>query len=362
MDPNQGNKLESIEKVIRKTYEEKKIGENNVLDFIQALNYFLGDQPPDIKYLSVYKLMDDLIALLPSSREKFETRIENLKIIMEFEPKNKNLSFGLANLYELLEDHSNSIDYLQKTYDLDPGPYLLYRIGLRYRFLDNNKLAIDYFNRCISQGYTDSEVYRELGKAFSSIGDYNNAKLNLDKALSLGLDEENESRVNQLLSILEKINNATELLNKLIKQINLKPITPLYSSSEEGKFISYKGQEFSIWRFYTEIEDTEILRVSDNNSNVIDFWFKQKYNNYILGIQFSHQTSPANIQYSIIFQPKCFEEHDSNKMIQPENSDLMYPQKRNIDPKIALKEYKKFIKYLKKSGIEIIPDIEKEFM
>ena len=173
MDPNQGNKLESIEKVIRKTYEEKKIGENNVLDFIQALNYFLGDQPPDIKYLSVYKLMDDLIALLPSSREKFETRIENLKIIMEFEPKNKNLSFGLANLYELLEDHSNSIDYLQKTYDLDPGPYLLYRIGLRYRFLDNNKLAIDYFNRCISQGYTDSEVYRELGKAFSSIGDYN---------------------------------------------------------------------------------------------------------------------------------------------------------------------------------------------
>lgn len=35
MDQNQEYKLESIEKVIKKAYEEKKIGENNALDFIQ---------------------------------------------------------------------------------------------------------------------------------------------------------------------------------------------------------------------------------------------------------------------------------------------------------------------------------------
>lgn len=155
--------------------------------------------------------MDDLISLLPSSSEKFETRIENLKIVLEFEPGNKKVSYILAELYELLWDNVNAIKYLQRSYELDPKPDFLYRIGMRHRLLNNNKLAIEYFNKCVAQGYENSAVYQQLGEAFISISDNYNAKLNLNKALVLGsILEEDKLRVNRLLSVLEDSNNTIE--------------------------------------------------------------------------------------------------------------------------------------------------------
>lgn len=359
MDQNQENKLESIEKVIRKTYEEKKIGENNALDFIQALNHFLGDQPPNIKNLSAYKLMDDLIALLPSSREKFDTRIENLKIIMEFEPKNKKVSYMLAELYELLWDNVNAIEYLQKSYELDPKPDFLYRIGMRHRLLNNNKLAIEYFKNCVEQGYKGSNVFQQLGEAYFSIGEYQNAQSNLIKSLETGLSSgEDESKVKESLSILYEINSTTAYLNMCIRHKDSKPIKPIYSSSDKAKFISYTGQEFSIWRFISEVEGTEVISVNDNNSNAINFLLKEENKKIILlGIVYSHQNSPNNIQYFINLNPFRFEELDSNKMIKRANSDIMDPQKREIDMTFALEEYIKLIKNFEKSAIEIIPDL-----
>ena len=55
-------------------------------------------------------------------------------------------------------------------------------------------------------------------------------------------------------------------------------------------------------------------------------------------------------------KPPRFEELDTGKMIPRENSDMMDPQKRNIDPLLTYKEFKKLKINLKTAGIEIISD------
>lgn len=357
MDDQSNNSLDAFVRDIQKAYDAKNIDQTDAMNYIKIIEYKLRDKISQTQKLSGYKLIDKLIHLLPPSREKWETKIKNLKMILESESDNAATYSMIADCYEIIGEHQRAIEYFKKAYDLDPNPFYLSRIGMRYRLLNDNKSAIQYYTSCIEKGDDSADTYKELGEAYLATGDIYKARFNLNKALNLGLDEEDGSRARKSLNLIEELNDTTDLLNNFLAQKNSKPIIPSYLSPGEGKFETYKGNQFNVWRFPAEeYEGTEVIRIYDNDSNAIGFWFGEEDNIILFGFVFRHKNTPKDIQYLVTIKPPRFEELDTGKMIPRENSDIMDPQKRNIDPLLTYKEFKKLKINLKTAGIEIISD------
>ncbi|MBE0551670.1 MAG: hypothetical protein IH619_04745, partial [Ignavibacterium sp.] len=149
---------------------------------------------------------------------------------------------------------------------------------------------------------------------------------------------------------------TTILVNRFLRQINSEPIKPGYSYTEEGYFESCKGKDFTVWRQLVDSDGREIMHVFDKQSNSIGFWLDSNSDFALLGFIFHHQDSPEKIQYSVT--PKRYEELDHNVLVPRKDKDIKDPIVRSIDAKFAYAEYKKLQQYLKKSGIEIIPDFK----
>ena len=152
-------------------------------DTANAVFYFrkLIDLYPD--YEPAY---EELGMLYAQHRNKLG--LEYLSTALSLDPKNINVLYGLAMMYQDVEDPEKAEEYYVKILEIDPtNKYAWHNRGwmemVLYQDFNN---AIDFFNKAIESDPQYAEAYYNLGCAYELSGNKSKAQEAYDKASSLG--------------------------------------------------------------------------------------------------------------------------------------------------------------------------------
>jgi len=181
----------------------------NQRNHLIALNY-LGDI-----YLNAgeknlaYKEFENALSLAEKlSNVRYQIHARRNMANLEDNPEKKIL---------ILEETLRKFDHNHKNkFALDQ---IKYSKGKVYSQINNFGKAIDIFEKLLEENYQDtirSDFYKGLGISYRRMGDFNSAKENLNKALSIS---ENISKLDQLTILIEKAN--VHLLTKEFKEFDI---------------------------------------------------------------------------------------------------------------------------------------------
>ena len=114
--------------------------------------------------------------------------LEYLTTALRLEPKNINVLYGLAMLYQDAEDADKASEYYVKILEIDPNyKYAWFNRGWMEMVLyEDFNNAIDFFNKAIECDPEYAEAYYNRGLAYEKLGDNKNAMICFEKANQLG--------------------------------------------------------------------------------------------------------------------------------------------------------------------------------
>ena len=155
-------------------------------DTTNAVFYFrrLIDIYPD--YEPAY---EELGMLYAQHRNKLG--LEYLTTALSLQPDNINVLYGLAMLYQDVEDADKATEYYVKILEIDPNyKYAWFNRGWMEMVLyEDYNNAIDFFNKAIECDPEYAEAHYNCGLAYQLLGDKNNAEICFKKAGQLGYKE-----------------------------------------------------------------------------------------------------------------------------------------------------------------------------
>ncbi len=158
-------------------------------DTANAVYYFrhLNELYPD--YEPAY---EELGMLYAQHRNKLG--LEYLTTALSLEPKNINVLYGLAMLYQDAEEADKATEYYVKILEIDPNyKYAWFNRGWMEMVLyEDYNAAIDFFNKAIECDPQYAEAYYNRGLTYQTIGNKAKATADFDKARQLGYEENND--------------------------------------------------------------------------------------------------------------------------------------------------------------------------
>lgn len=128
-------------------------------------------------------------------------------------------------------------------------------IGASYQALSNNKMAIDFYKKALLKDPSNPDISYYLGSTYLDINDYPNAKVYLNKSLSL--DKTNEKAKSLLTFAVEQENNAVlnkalDLYDKKCYLESLKILNAvLLKDSKNGAAYYYRGMVYDAQKKYS---------------------------------------------------------------------------------------------------------------
>ena len=155
-------------------------------DTANAVRYFrhLTELYPD--YEPAY---EELGMLYAQYRNKLG--LEYLTTALSLEPNNINVLYGLAMLYQDVEDADKANDYYVKILEIDPNyKYAWFNRGwMELVLYEDYNAAVDFFNKAIEIDPQYAEAYYNRGLAYQNLGDKTNAESSFKQAEKLGFSK-----------------------------------------------------------------------------------------------------------------------------------------------------------------------------
>lgn len=159
-------------------------------DTANAVNYFrhIIELYPD--YEPAY---EELGMLYAQHRNKLG--LEYLTTALQLEPNNINVLYGLAMLYQDVEDADKANEYYVKILEIDPTyKYAWFNRGWMEMVLyEDYNAAIDFFNKAIECDPNYADAFYNQGLAYQQLGENSQAETCFQTAKNLGynIDQKN---------------------------------------------------------------------------------------------------------------------------------------------------------------------------
>lgn len=117
--------------------------------------------------------------------------LEYLTTALRLEPKNINVLYGLAMLYQDAEEADKANEYYVKILEIDPNyKYAWFNRGYMEMVLyEDYDAAIDFFNKAIECDPEYAQAYYNIGCSYLFKHDEKNADIYFEKAKQLGFEE-----------------------------------------------------------------------------------------------------------------------------------------------------------------------------
>ena len=151
-------------------------------DTANAIFYFrkVIDLYPD--YEPAYEELGMLYA-----QHKSRLGVEYLTTAIQLEPNNVNALYGMAMLYQDLDEPDNATKYYSRILEIDPqNKYALHNRGyIEMVFYNDYEAAIRFFSMAIGADNQYIEAHTNRGYAYELKGDRNNAKICYQSALHI---------------------------------------------------------------------------------------------------------------------------------------------------------------------------------
>lgn len=101
-------------------------------------------------------------------------------------PEDRETNFSLAILFYSLNSHIKSIDYLERTLQIDPNYKLaINQMGYEHAFIGNLDKAISYFDKYQNIAPDEPNPYDSMGEIYSWYGNFKQAEKKLKAALKV---------------------------------------------------------------------------------------------------------------------------------------------------------------------------------
>jgi len=170
---------------VKETNPEKK--QKMLTDAIAYLERAIEVHP---NYKNAYLIKGNAHYYLQQYDEAIKTYEICLRIDPNFKDAMTNLAVNYRDAGRQAGEKENNIakaeGYLQKAYELKPNDAETVRLlGIVFGIQGKHAEAITFFTKASEMMPDNASVYYNLGNAYKSIGDETNAKINLQKALSI---------------------------------------------------------------------------------------------------------------------------------------------------------------------------------
>lgn len=118
---------------------------------------------------------------------KNKLAVEYLNTALTLEPQNTNVLYGLAMLYQDLEEADLANEYYVKILEIDPNnKYAWYNRGwMELVLYEDYNNAIDFFTKAIECDNRYADAYYNCGLAYEKLGEKAKAKQYYDEALAI---------------------------------------------------------------------------------------------------------------------------------------------------------------------------------
>ncbi|MDD2524114.1 MAG: tetratricopeptide repeat protein [Endomicrobiaceae bacterium] len=218
------------------------------------------------KYIEVFP--DNISILLYLGKCYFEEKrysdSENILIkAKKIAPNNITLHYLLGMVYEKQANIDKAIDTFEYIAKNEPTSPAFARLGYYYALKQNFKKAEFYINKAIELEPFNPEFFYLAGLNYIDIGNYNKAKLSLEKSLTYKPDFIDAKFY--LAMVNDKLNNftATELLLKEILKVQPNNVKVL-------NYLGYSYAEQNIKLDEAEQLLKKVIEISPNDSAFLD--------------------------------------------------------------------------------------------
>lgn len=228
-------------------------------------NDFSNSEKSIVEYLKTnpnnFKALN-LLGLIYKNKKEYNKAVETLSHCIQIAPQYNDAIFNLAVLFIEIEKYSEAIDLLNNltsNEQIDSEPY--FYLGYCYQQLNNNNLALHFYQYSIQLGYNSSQAFVNTALIYINQQDFENALSFINNGLEVY--ENDEQLLLTLAAYYEKIKNipkAIEIYTNLIKS------NPY---SFEGCF-NLGNIYKSIWQLDSAITCyLAALNISPNNQKVL---------------------------------------------------------------------------------------------
>jgi len=363
-----------IEYNIASCYKTTNKKNDAILYFSKALNTYIK-QKNDVASVNTLNLLSDIY----NEKREFDVALQySLRKLAIYERLNDSLNIaGTLNniglLYKYEKDYDNSIKYLkmslmlnQRIETLEINTYsTLYNIGVIEQIMSDFKSSIKTLKKALEislQHNNKVEIAKSnnyLALAYANTGDFNNAKISVNRAVKISKKENMKELLADSYKILSEICRKSGNKKKVFEYYKL------YASiqnellkkekTDQNKLLKHR---FKINKLENEIElfikNTEISEMEYNELQ-LTCENSQKDNELIIKnneLQVAkfkqHELEKLKIEQSLLIQTKELEAEKKEKTIkllqkEKEIKELSL-QKKELEAKKKLRE----IKYLKK--------------
>ena len=101
------------------------------------------------------------------------------------------LILGIARIYDMLNDHTNSVAFYKKVLVLDSSHVeAIACLGAHYFYADQPEMAIRYYRRLLQMGVDSTEIWSNIGLSCFYAGQYDMTLTCFDRAIALADDTE----------------------------------------------------------------------------------------------------------------------------------------------------------------------------
>ncbi|MDR2972411.1 MAG: tetratricopeptide repeat protein [Bacteroidales bacterium] len=115
----------------------------------------------------------------------FKGAFDDYNKVIDLGHKNYHIFKNRGDVRLQLSDYKGAIEDYGLALDFEQHAEIYYIRGEIYRRLEENEKALEEFNRYISEGYADPEIYTLTGITFGKIGDIENSIVCFTKALEM---------------------------------------------------------------------------------------------------------------------------------------------------------------------------------
>jgi arylsulfatase A-like enzyme/Tfp pilus assembly protein PilF len=187
--------LEALKKNLKGAGTKQDLSGKNpeIRPLMQSLGYVSGNPTRKKSYgvADDVKILYPLIAQLRQSIDdfkagRFETAVKKLNLIIRIRPNYVNAYTTLADTYYNLRQLDDAIAILKTGLDKNPDKIpLMSRLGIVLLLNKRDEEAIDYLQACAGRDPSNPDHFVFLGRAYMDLGDIDQARKNLNKALAL---------------------------------------------------------------------------------------------------------------------------------------------------------------------------------
>lgn len=116
--------------------------------------------------------------------------LEYLTTALTLEPKNINVLYGLAMMYQDAEEADKATEYYVKILEIDPNyQYAWFNRGWMELILyEDYNAAVEFFSKAIEIDPQYAEAYQNRGLAYQNLGDNAKAEADFEQARKLGIE------------------------------------------------------------------------------------------------------------------------------------------------------------------------------